>query len=311
MPDAADWLLFFHTLPPKPDYLRVKVWRRLQALGAVAVKNSAYVLPSNERTREDFQWLQKEIEGLGGEASICNGRFIDGLSDGQLRSLFNAARDSDYSQLSDELRDVLAEAQSGGAEEGWPSRARRLRKRFDQITALDFFTAPGREPVTGLLAQLNDALRSRDRSGQQKATTSSAQGRTWVTRKRVGVDRMASAWLIQRFIDPKAKLAFVDRDAPAVDGQIRYDMDDGDFTHEGDRCTFEVLLDRFGLDDPALAMIGRIIHDLDLKDGKFREEETPGVSMLLKGIERSHEDDESRVRTSSQCFDALYQSQIG
>ena len=107
MNETPDWLLLIHLLPAKPDYLRVKVWRRLQGLGAVAVKNSVYVLPSNDRSREDFQWLQKEIEEMGGEASICEARFVDGISDAQIRQLFNAARDGDYAQLVEELRDSI------------------------------------------------------------------------------------------------------------------------------------------------------------------------------------------------------------
>lgn len=306
MTDPIDWLLFLHTVPPKPEYLRVKVWRRLQALGAVAVRNSAYVLPSQERTREDFQWLQKEIEGLGGEASICSARFVDGLSDGQLQGLFNTARDADYAQLSDELRELRVSATVPESEDDCRTRARKLRKRFDQIVALDFFAAEGRNSAAALLTEINEALSRRSAPDTVRKAGSQQHGRTWVTRKGVGVDRMASAWLIRRFIDPAAKLLFVDRDAPMVSAQLRYDIDDGDYTHEGDRCTFEVLLDRFGLDDPALQLMGRIIHDLDLKDGKFREEETAGVSALLKGIERVHADDEARIGISSQCFDAIY-----
>ncbi|MES0873689.1 chromate resistance protein ChrB domain-containing protein [Sinimarinibacterium thermocellulolyticum] len=306
MTEPLDWLLFLHTLPPKPDYLRVKVWRRLQALGAVAVKNSAYVLPSNERTREDFQWLQKEIEGLGGEASICAARFVDGLSDQQLRGLFNAARNADYAQLTEDLRELQVSADVAETEDECRTRVRKLRKRLDQIVALDFFGAEGRDSATRLLTEINDALSRRSARGTAPNAGAQQRGRTWVTRKHVGVDRMASAWLIRRFIDPAAKLLFVDRDAPVVNGQLRYDMDDGDYTHQGDRCTFEVLLDRFGLDDPALQLLGRIIHDLDLKDGKFREEETPGVSVLLKGIESGHADDDARIALSSQCFDAIY-----
>ena len=306
MAEPLDWLLFLHSLPPKPDYLRVKVWRRLQALGAVAVKNSAYVLPGNERTREDFQWLQKEIEGLGGEASICTARFVDGLSDQQLRGLFNTARNADYAQLTEELRELRVSATAPENEDDCRTRARKLRKRFDQIVALDFFAAEGRDSAAALLAEINDALSRQSAPDTVRKAGSQQHGRTWVTRQRVGVDRMASAWLIRRFIDPAAKLLFVDRDAPVVSGQLRYDMDDGDYTHEGDRCTFEVLLDRFGLGDPALQLMGRIIHDLDLKDGKFREEETPGVSILLKGIESVHADDDARIAVSSQCFDAIY-----
>lgn len=305
MNETPDWLLLIHLLPAKPDYLRVKVWRRLQGLGAVSIKNSVYLLPSNDRSREDLQWLQKEIQEMGGEASVCEARFIDGPSDAQVRQLFNTARDSDYSQLVEELRESVG-ASSAGKEntEDQRQRLRRARKRFEQILALDFFGAAGRRACEDLFKQLEAAVRP-------AAATSSARiaqdyvGRTWVTRPDVGIDRMASAWLILRHIDPAAKFAYaMERDEP-VPGQLRFDMAEAEFTHEGDRCTFEVLLERFGLDDSALVAIGRIVHDLDFKDAKFREEEAPGVARLLAGLTAVHRDDESRMQAAHALFDAL------
>lgn len=306
---TPEWLLLIHVLPPKPDYLRVKIWRRLQALGAIAVKNSVYVLPSNERTREDFQWLQKEIEGIGGESSLCEARFVDGLSDPQIRALFNAARDSDYAQLAEELRETLSTAAAeGDKREDLRLHARKLRKRFEQIFALDYFVADGRAVSESLLQQLDEALRERRPSSKPKSSTSKLVGKTWVTRRHVGVDRMASAWLIQRFIDPAAKFVFIKASEPPKPNELRFDMAKADFTHEGDRCTFEVLLDRFALVDPALAAIGRIIHDLDLKDAKFRDDETAGIAAVLAGIEALQADDDQRVRSASLLLDALHRA---
>lgn len=307
MSPAPEWLLLIHVLPPKPDYLRVKIWRRLQALGAVAVKNSVYVLPCNERSREDFQWLQKEIEGIGGEASVCEARFVDSLSDPQIRALFKAARDSEYAPLAEELREALAAAAADRTDD-LRRRARSLRKRFDQIVALDFCGADGRAVSESLLKQLDDALRERRPSGQSSIRPSRFVGRTWVTRQHVGVDRMASAWLILRFIDPAAKFEFIARAGPARPGVLRFDMADAEFTHEGDRCTFEVLLDRFAINDPALRAIGRIVHDLDLKDAKFRDEATAGIAAVLTGIEAIQADDHLRLRDASMLFDALHRA---
>jgi hypothetical protein len=301
-PPAPEWLLLIHVLPAKPDYLRVKIWRRLQGLGAVAVKNSVYVLPSNERTREDFQWLQKEIEGLGGEASLCEARFVDGMTDAQIRALFNTARDSDYAQLGEDLRTALAAA-SIGADEG-RQLARRHRKRFEQIVAIDYCGAEGRAVVEAMLRQLDDSIRE-SRTAGGTASASQYSGRTWVTRTRVGVDRMASAWLIKRHIDVAAHFVFIDKGSKPKPGEVCFDMADAEFTHEGDRCTFEVLLERFALAEPALTSIGRIIHDLDLKDGKFREEETAGVAAMLAGIELMHDEDHQRLRAAMSLFDAL------
>jgi hypothetical protein len=305
MDETPDWLLLIHLLPAKPDYLRVKVWRRLQGLGAISVKNSVYVLPSNERSREDFQWLQKEIQEMGGEASVCEARFVDGMSDAQIRQLFNAARDSDYAQLVEELRESIGVVAAGNeASEDQRQRLRRARRRFEQVQALDFFGADGRRACEDLFRQLEAATRPSAAASSRQAAADYV-GRTWVTRPGVGVDRMASAWLIQRHIDPAAKFVFAAERAKPVAGQLRFDMAEADFTHEGDRCTFEVLLERFGLDDPALAAIGRIVHDLDFKDAKFREEETPGVARLLAGLTAVHRDDEPRLRAANSLFDTL------
>lgn len=301
------WLLLIHQLPPKPDYLRVKVWRRLQALGAVAVKNTVYALPSNEQTREDFQWLQKEIEGIGGEASVCEARFVDGLSDAQIRALFNAARDSDYAQLAEELREELAGAVTASSRnDELRSRTRRLQKRFEQIATLDFFHAEGRGAAESLLRELDAALAERSLPSEPGRRRAGFTGRTWATRANIRVDRMASAWMIRRFIDPGARFLFVGESDPRTADELRFDMVDADFTHEGDRCTFEVLLARFELADPALSAIGRIIHDLDLKDGKFKPDEAAGIAAVLHGIGAADIDDPERLRRSAVVFDALH-----
>lgn len=303
---APNWLLLIHQLPPKPDYLRVKVWRRLQGLGAVAVKNSVYALPGGEQTREDFQWLQKEIESLGGEATVCEARFVDGLSDAQLRGLFNAARDSDYAQLAEEARELLAQPLAAERREEARARLRRLQKRLAQVLALDFFGAAGRAAVQSLLDGLEGQLAEAPAAARSAADAGEFRGRVWVTRRNIRVDRMACAWLIRRAIDPQARFRFVDEQGHVAGaGELRYDMADAEFTHEGDRCSFETLLLRFGLDEPALLALGQIIHDLDLKDGKYRREEAAGVATLLSGIATASASDGERLERSAVVFDAL------
>src|SRR6058998_2089627 len=143
------WLLLIHQLPPKPDYFRVKIWRRLQRLGAVAIKNSVYVLPKNDQTQEDFQWVLREIAEGGGDASICEARFVEGLSDEQVEALFQAARDADYAQIAKEIgsRGRIEPEEQALAE----ARLARLKRRHSEVTSIDFFGAPGREAVDGLL----------------------------------------------------------------------------------------------------------------------------------------------------------------
>lgn len=308
------WLLLIHQVPPKPDYLRVKVWRRLQSLGAIAIKNSVYVLPRGDQPREDFQWVQKEVEQSGGEASICEARFIDGLSDEQVEALFNVARDSEYAALADDIRGLSeglpAEDLSPEQRSELRTQVRRMKKRFEQIAALDFFRASGRGGVEGLLSALEARLQPPEPAEQADSgplPVESYRGRIWVTRRGVHVDRMASAWLIRRFIDPEARFRFVaDRTYKPKADELRFDMFEAEFTHEGDLCTFEVLTKRFGLDERALRPIAEIVHDIDLKDAKFKREETAGVAAAVAGIATGTRDDEERLAQGAVLFAGLF-----
>ncbi|HEY2387693.1 MAG TPA: chromate resistance protein ChrB domain-containing protein [Candidatus Binatia bacterium] len=312
---AAPWLVLLHQLPPKPPYLRVKVWRRLQALGAISLKNSVYALPNTAECREDFEWLLREIHKDGGEASLCEARLVDGLSDDEVRTAFRRAREEDYRALAREARE-LARTHLG-ARRGLTAAQRtalggavdRLRKRLEDLGRIDFFEAPGRESVDGLLDGL--AKRTSDADAGPSVDgwrVEDVQRRVWVTRKGIHIDRIASAWLVRRFIDPEARFKFVPAKGyrPAR-GELRFDMFEAEFTHQGDLCTFEVLLRAFGLADPALAHLAAVIHDIDLKDGKFAAAETAGVDHLVAGIAWLHPEDEARLADGGRLFDALYE----
>ncbi len=316
------WLLLIHQLPPKPAYLRVKVWRRLQGLGAVAIKNSVYALPFSEETQEDFEWLLREIQEGGGEGSVCEARFITGLSNAQVVDLFNLARDGDYEAAAKEARLILQAVSDEVStwEESAPELAAkqaRLRKRLSEIERIDFFGAHGRESVAGLLAGIEERVAaSASAQAMQKETEMAApqgiddlKGKVWVTRRGVHIDRMACAWLIRRFIDPNARFKFVPHNGyePEV-GELRFDMFEAEFTHKGDCCSFEVLLGRTGLSDPALKAIAEIVHDIDLKDAKFGRPETAGISRLIAGIGAATSVDEERIERGRSIFDDLYAS---
>jgi hypothetical protein len=314
------WLLLIHQLPIKPPYFRVKVWRRLQGLGAVAIKNSVYVLPRSDETLEDFQWVLREIVQGRGEASICAAGFIGGLSDEQVEALFQTARDADYAQIVEEARSVLDSAPpptsviTDEERAGLEGHASRLKKRFATVAALDFFTASGREPAETLLEQLEARLKEARETGEvhksasQSADLTDLRGKTWVTRKGLYVDRIACAWLIRRFIDADATFRFVSGKAyRPKPGEIRFDMFDGDFTHEGDLCTFEVMVKRFFSHDQAVMELRKIIHDLDLKDGKFNRPETAGIGGVMSGLASAHTSDEARLDRGRAIFDDLYE----
>src|ERR671925_1053693 len=307
------WLLLIHQLPPKPNYFRVKIWRRLQRLGAVAIKNSVYALPKTEQTQEDFQWLLREITQGKGEGSICDAGFVDGLSNEQVEALFQSARESEYRQIADEARRLAKVSSSRKRiEEGQlETHLTRLKRRFAEVVGRDFFGAPGREAAAGLINDIE--ARIQKRSGKPAVKPSAAhprdlQGKTWVTRKGIYVDRMASAWLIRRLIDPNARFKFVaPKGYQPLPDEIRFDMFEAEFTHEGDQCTFEVLIDRVGIDDVALAPIAQIVHDIDLKDSKFGRDETVGIERLIAGVAMAHKEDETRLARSSVVFDDLYE----
>ena len=307
--------MLIHQLPPKPDYFRVKVWRRLQRLGAVAIKNSVYVLPKNDQTQEDFQWLLREITEGGGEASLCEARFVDGLSDDQVEALFPAAREAEYAQIAEEAR-RLAEIPVPERQIEETRRTQveidlaRLKRRLADVVAIDFFGASGRVITEGLVSGIETRIHEKESHPQSTGLSDreDLRGKTWVTRKGIYVDRMASAWLVRRFIDPNARFKFVPAKGykPMAD-EVRFDMFEAEFTHEGDRCTLEVLIERGGLHDPALIPIAEIVHDIDLKDAKFGRQETIGIERLIAGIAMAHKEDETRLARSAAVFDDLYE----
>ena len=304
------WLLLIHQLPAKPAYLRVKVWRRLAEIGAVPVKNAVHALPLNAETQEDFEWLLKEILENGGEALICEARLIDGLSDQEVRALFNAARDLDYAALAEEIRPLSQGLASEDDHASARTQTKRWRKRLGEIVAIDFFGANGREPVEGLLSGLERGLAEADDEGdvmEKPAPLASLQNRVWVTRKGVHVDRIACAWLIRRFIDSAAQFKFVAAKGYApLEGELRFDMFEAEFTHQGDCCSFEVLLAHCCFEDPALTAIAEIVHDIDLKDNKFEREEADGIARVIAGLAMNQREDLQRIERGTALFDDLY-----
>jgi hypothetical protein len=307
------WLLLIHAIPPQPAYFRAKVGKRLARVGAVAIKNSVYVLPATDQQREDFQWIAREIVEEGGEATLCDATFVEGLQNEHVEALFRAARQADYHQVGEEVRAALDELgvkrKKNDSSAAAEADLARLKKRVDEIGTLDFFGAPGREAATAALAVLERRLsrpRGAGSAAEEKLSVGSYRERTWVTRKNVHVDRIASAWLIQRFIDPKATFQFVSGQGHQAKGSdVTFDMFEGTFTHIGDRCTFEVLLDTFGLKDSGLRTLGEIVHDIDVKDGKFARADAPGFASVIAAIALTKRSDEDRIAFGGSILDAL------
>jgi hypothetical protein len=302
----SSWLLLVHQLPPRPLYLRAKIRQRLAKVGAVALKNAVYVLPETEDAREDFTWIAQEARAGGGDAFVCAAAFVEGVSPKELVARFRRERDADYEALLAEMRS----APRKGTAAGDPAAAlARAHRRFEEIRALDFFGADRRKEAETMIRTREKDLRGGQRPPAAGARRSKLVGRVWVTRRGVKVDRIASAWFVRRFVDASARFRFVDPEAAAPrPGELRFDMAGGDFTHEGDRCSLETLLARTGVTDPALAAVAEVVHDIDLKDGKYARPETAGVRQLVEGIVASHAGDEGRLERGLALFDDLYAS---
>jgi len=311
-----DWLLLIHQIPAKPAYFRAKIWRRLQQLGAVAIKQSVYAMPRQEQALEDLTWIVKEIADGGGEATMIKARFLEGLSDQQVVGLFHAARESDYAKIlaeasavRDDWRCQVGESAADGLRE-FRGRLEKLRKQFAEVVRIDFFNIPEQLQAEAALSDLETTLiehRATELTAPAKGGgVAGLAGKTWVTRKNVYVDRIACAWLVQRYADPDARFKFVDsgRYTPGQD-EIRFDMAEAEYTHVMDKCSFEVMVERFGLADPALIQVAKIIHDIDLKESAFGLPETAGVQALFDGITATAADDLERINRASAILDGL------
>jgi hypothetical protein len=309
--EETSWLLLIHQVPNSPSYLRVKMWRRLQKVGAVPVKNAVYVLPRSDQSIEDFHWIAREIIESGGDASVCEATFIEGITTGEVVELFRSARQADYSTLISEIEEIDGQVRkSARAEEstsGSVGSVSRLREKLTEIESIDFFGCPEKDQAESLLTSLERNLRKAPLRKSARPA-GSYSGRTWVTRKGIYVDRIASAWLIRRFIDPSGRFKFVPAKGYRPEpGEVRFDMFDAEFTHEGELCTFEVLLERFNISDRAMKPIAEIIHDIDLKDSKFGRPETPGMALIVNALCTANKEDMGRLERGSAFLDDLYE----
>ena len=297
------WLLLVHQLPASPSNLRVKTWRRLQELGALPIKQSVYVLPDSPESREDFEWLRIEIEAAGGEAVIFGADHVASDADTELVEAFRRDRQAAYTALAAELQQAGAKRSAAVT----PREFSRFQQRFQAIERIDFFSSAGRDRVASLLASW-DAKASSSRAGTATDDRADYQGRVWVTRPRPGVDRMASAWLIRRFIDPEATFDFVTDAKTAPKGAVPFDMYGAGIGHDGERCTFEHLAAKFDITDSAVARLARVVHDLDLKDDKFGASEAVTLGAAIDGLQLSCSDDHQLLEQGIILFEALYRS---
>jgi len=322
-----NWLLFFYSIPATPVKNRVKIWRKLLKTGAVQLKGGVYILPDKDEHHEALQWMLAELPSLKGEGLLVKTDSIEPLLQEDIVALFNEQRQHQYQEIDtkiDEFSGRVRNLRKGGRDKK-TSLFRQFEKiqiDFQAVQQRDFFqSAKGRElaaQIEALKKQLEELAAVE--KGQKGSIPSSLpnsrkitnfSGLTWVTRKRPFVDRMASAWLIRRFIDAQASFSFRDenelRDLTS-DLEVSYDVRNGDFTHIDDQCTFEVLTKSFDLADKGLDALCRIVHDIDIKDGKFAASEAHVIEMIIKGIRNRALPDSETLEQGMAIFEALYLS---
>jgi hypothetical protein len=297
---AIPWLLLVFSLPARSASQRVQIWRKLQRYGMLALRSSGHVLPNTAANQERMEWLATAIRTYKGQASVVQVQGFDDLPSQHLKQLFVEARSRDYQKLLQEAKRVLAHSPSrrpGG-------RLNRIRRRFLELQDIDFFGSPLRTKVENLLAEADTQTSGR------KAGRKSGEyvNRLWMTRRRPGIDRVSSAWLIRRFIDPKARFVFGD-DPDTQAEAIPFDMfcPQG-FGHRGEDCTFETLQKEFSIKDSRVKRIAQIIHDADLGDEKFGRVEGQGLDKVLNGWAKQDLPDDELLQRGMDLIEGLYES---
>ena len=302
----VSWLFLLFNLPAKHSRDRVKVWRRLKKFGAIQLKTSTYVLPDEPVHYERFQSLAKEIVDSGGESALVRVKEIEGMPYAALVAMFNEARAREYEEIAEPLTLLIRGARDRKTSpEAFTNQLQKLRKRFQEIYDIDFFESSRGEELERLFrtAESLESNREPERKGQLQAED--YQGKTWITRPRPEIDHVGSAWLIHKFIDPEAKFVFARRRAKHQSA-LSYVMIESEFSHDSDCCTFETLIELFGIRERAMLRLAEIIHDADLGDDKFNRAEGSGIDQTLKGWAKQGLSDEEILRRGFQCLDGLH-----
>jgi hypothetical protein len=301
------WLLLLYALPTRRNAERVNLWRKLKKFGAVQLKTSGYLLPDEPTHLERFQWLSEQIRDAGGEATLIGLKEIHGVSNQDVVGLFNDARAADYKALAADCHQALSRARKGKPARRADELA-KLRQRLGEIQEIDYFNSPAAHAAQMFLQRLERAATPRvTQPHTEPLAAARFVGETWLTRPRPGIDRAGSAWLIRKFIDPNAQFIF-DGDPALHARAIPFDVADVEFSHQGEDCTFETLVRRFGIKDPVVAQMAQMVHDADLEDGKFQRWECLGINSVLSGWAKSEISDDELLAKGIECFEGLYRS---
>ncbi|MBI3661115.1 chromate resistance protein [Candidatus Acetothermia bacterium] len=304
-----DWVVFTYSLPAKlRSSPRVTLWRRLRRLGAVSLVGGVQVLPAQDECIEAFQWLAQEVRQSKGEALVMRVEQLGGMDDQQVIDLFQQARKEEYEELNSqaaELEKTIGMKKKREDAMSMQGALARLRKRYAEIARVDYFDCPEGSSVAARLARVEQALSPNPSVAPKVAPAMLAEykDKKWVTRPRPHVDRLACAWLIRRFINLKAVIRYAMQPEPA---EVAFDMEGAEFGHQGNLCTFETMRIAFKINDPAVSAIAEIVHEVDLRDGRYTRPEIAGIDAVLKGWLLAGLTDMELESQGIALFDGLY-----
>lgn len=317
-----EWLLIFYSVPSHPVSNRMKIWRKLAKAGAVQLKGAVYILPSTEEHEEFFQWLIGEVKSMGGDGAFVRSAEIKAMDEADIKGLFVRQSEKEYGGLEKKINALERKVQGmrkgtkGEEPVNLGDQLSKIEREVEEVVRRDFFSSPSGLAMKARIQTLRTGLKGLGRKpGDETAAIrlrrkTDYQSRTWATRKGPFVDRMASAWLIKRFIDSTASFRFIDeRELSGLgDRAITFDIRGGEFTHQGDLCTFEVLVKSFGIKDKVVRKIAEVVHELDVKDEKYGKPEAAGVEEILSGIRKTAKNDADGLERGMAAFEMLYQS---
>ena len=307
------WILFSYSIPATHAKARMRIWRRISASGAVQLKTGLQILPNRDDLLENITWLIDEVNALGGEALAIQCARIEGMEDDQIEKLFQTQIDQEFLQIQTEARELLAETSRPVSDEKvkeFSSVVRKLRKRCEALQNLDFFPSGSAAKILTILDTVSEKLRSKDNANVPAMLLDrlAYQNRLWATRAHPYIDRLSSAWLISRFIDNKAQFRFLQpgEKAEIEKGEVAFDVKGGEFTHQGELITFEVMSRRFGLLTPAVLKISELVRFIDIQEGTTLPDDAGLLKNLLDGLIALSSSDHELLERALLVFDALH-----
>jgi hypothetical protein len=305
-----DWLVLTASLPTAPSGLRVRIWRALKATGCATLREGVYILPASASVAADLWAIEKAIRAGGASAHMLKLQARNAAQEKQFRALFDRAElYADFTQTLKVARKTVR--QSGEA--ALRKLLRGLDQQLQSIRSIDHLPGAASAGAVAGLDALRAAIEKKLSPGEpaasaraiQRLDRASFQGRTWATRQRPWLDRLATAWLVQRFIDARPRFVWLSDPKKCPKSAIGYDFDGAHFTHVGDKVSFEVVVQAFGLDaDAALQRLGELVHYLDI--GGMAVDEAAGVETIIRGLQAQHADDDALLAASCAVFDSLY-----